>query len=274
MSKAHQNQRGLSDNLKKRKLRKNELKDKRSSIIPFNKVHLDILGNFYKSPVEERKMLFVVALVDNATGYALCKATKFSPVSSDVVALLTHQIELVHKTPLVICSDGGRNLVSEQVEEFILARNIFHKVSAKHSSASHGKVERFFRTMNEYMRSHVSSDTVSWGRFQELVARGTAKINCSRFNGPSAHEKVFRFEPIIDNLRPMETREEFNELRCDPKKGWTVGLAEGTPILVRFFAPENKLSPRWTESVVDKRLGNRTYSLKGLPGKFDLKDLK
>ncbi len=270
----NQNQKGLTENLHKRSLERSEVSDACPSSVPFNKVHLDVLGNFQTSPVDSRKMFFVTAVVDNATGYAFCKASKFSPTGNDVVSLLAHVTEVVHKNPLMICTDGGSNFMSDAVREFILSREILHKVSPKHSSSSNGKVERFFRVVNEYLRSHCTSENPSWSEFQALVARGVCKINCTPYSKVSAHEKVFTFQPVIERAehRPLETREEFNKL-CQ-RSEWNVGLEKGSPILVRDFHPANKLAKRWIPAKVEARVGRTAYTLQGHPGKFDLKDLK
>ena len=89
-------------------VRKQSYSTPRRSKVPFNKFHLDIAGNY--RTIDMQKRLYILTLVDNATGYCFVKATKSSPVGRDVTSLLDSVFDFIHKTPLVLCTDGGKNL--------------------------------------------------------------------------------------------------------------------------------------------------------------------
>ncbi|KAF4647572.1 hypothetical protein FOZ61_003976, partial [Perkinsus olseni] len=144
-----------------------EVADTRRSSVPFNKLHLDIVGPFRK--VNDRPQFYVITCICNATGYALGKPVRSTPVGKDVIDLLSHIFATFHTHPLVLCTDGGSNLVSGQVTEFLMGYDILPQVTAKNTSLSNGRIERLHRTMEEYLRSHVRCDQISYTVFHRTV---------------------------------------------------------------------------------------------------------
>jgi transposase InsO family protein len=266
---ANQNADELLPTGRKRK-RRNE-KTRHRSRIPFNKVHMDVVGNFRVEAGS--KQYFVLTLVDSASGYGLALASKLAPSAADVVWLLQHLAGVYHASPLLLMSDGGSIFTSEETAHFLRTHRIQLKTTAKNSSKSNGKVERFHRTLEEFLRTHARGTKVGWFTFQQLVKRAVNHYNTTPFDGTSAHERVFKFPPV-DPIQPTELRDEYHELRDDHRQDWPKGFAEQSPVLVRNFRRENKLAPYWIPAVIAKRVGPLTYTLVGFPGKFALKDIK
>ncbi len=128
--------------------------------MPFNKVHVDVVGNFRVDA--GAKNFFALTLVDSASGYGMALPSKLAPSSADVVCLPQHLVDVYHTTPLVVVSDGGSIFTSEETAYFLDTNGIQLQTTAKHSSTSNGKVERFHRTLEEYPRTHVRGEEVGW----------------------------------------------------------------------------------------------------------------
>ncbi|EER19526.1 hypothetical protein Pmar_PMAR012507 [Perkinsus marinus ATCC 50983] len=153
--------------------------------------------------------------------------------------------------------------------------DILPQITAKNTSLSNGRIERLHRTMEEYLRSHVRCDQIAYGVFHRTVAEFLRMYNTTPLRGgKSAHDKVFTFPANCDRFRPVQTRPEYDLLCKDPRETWGPGFLVDSPVLLRVMRPTNKLSRRWVPATIADRLGKKTYSLVGMPGKFDLKDLK
>ena len=243
------------------------------SHVPFNKIHMDVVGNFRVDGAGS-KMFFVLTLVDSATGYALALPCRLTPTSVEVMTLIGHLVDTFNTSPLVLYTDGGSIFTSRDTADFLSTRRVTLRTTAKHSSTTNGKVERFHRTLQEYLRTHLKKEEVGWYAFAKMVRKAVQVYNTMPYSGTSAHERVFAFPPTIDKAMPIELRPEFTQLTGEDSAAWPPGFADGTPVLFRHFQRKSKLAPYWLPGTVEKRVAALEYRLANLPGKFALKDLK
>jgi hypothetical protein len=266
---SYQNSDLLTTHGKRARISKNS---ERISKIPFNKLHVDVVGPY--RVINNEFFFYCTCIVDSCTNYSFVKPTRTTPKSSDVINLLQEVISFANKSPLVLVSDGGRNITSLEVTEFLTNMEIVHQVTSKNSSLCNGRVERFNRSLNEFLRCHLT-DTAAYFQFENQVRRGARVLNTTpRRGGFSAHDKVFKFQSELDTFKPVELREEYDELCLSKQSSWGLGFKIGTVVLARVFKPGNKLSKRFYEAVVAERVAVRSYRLDGEPGTFNLKDLK
>jgi hypothetical protein len=244
---------------------------RRVAKLPFDKLHMDIVGPY--RIVENKYSFYAICLVDSASNFAFTKSCRTTPKTTEIIELLDEAIAFSNKIPLVIVSDGGANMVSNEMLQYFVDRNMRQQVTAKGSSLTNGRVERFNRSLNEYLRCHLLSDTPYY-KFEAQIKRATRVLNTTpRGAGVSPHEKVFRFAPEIDSFKPLNIRPHFDVLCLDKVSTWGIGFKRGTVVMMKNQNVK-KLTPRWSEAIVQDRVGFKTYVLEGLPGKYDLKDLK
>ncbi len=168
-------------------------------------------------------------------------------------------------------------MTSIEVEKYLMNLEILHQTTAKTSSLNNGRVERYNRCLNEFLRTQLTEST-PYFKFEKEVKRAARVLNITprKVGGvvASAHERVFKFPLELDKFKPVELREEYEELCRLRPETWGVGFKTGTKVLVRNLKVRNKLSERFHEAEVESRVSTKTYTLKGHPGKFDLKDLR
>jgi hypothetical protein len=92
--------------------------------------------------------------------------------------------------------------------------------------------------------------------------------------GATTRDRVFKFQPELDTFKPVELREEYEELCLCKRTSWGLGFKVGTVVLARVFKPGGKLSKKFHEATVAERVAVSSYRLEGEPGTFNLKDLK
>ena len=236
------------------------------STIPFNKLHLDIAGPY--KYIDGKPSCYILTCVYSATGFALAKAKKCAPVGEDVVSLLKHIHSFYHTQPLVVCADNGSNLVSTRVKAYLNDKSIRLRTTAINSSKSNGKVERLHRTLNEYLRCHVPSPHIPIYKFFEYVTKALMYYNTTPFNKVSAHQRIFRYDPEIDNLKPIVLRPEYNLLCESNSHLWGPGLKVGTKILIKKIKKEGKLDQPYEVASVHSRVGSVNYMVQLSSGRI------
>jgi transposase InsO family protein len=244
------------------------------STITFNKIHVDVVGHFHE--IDGKHLFYCITCVDNASSYAFGLPTRNPPKDVDIIELLTDVMGLMNKCPLVLLTDGGANMVSNKMREFVWTHQIKHSVTAKHSSCTNGKVERLHNVINEFIICSKRGKSLIWSDFKDLVKRALSTYNSTpKGDGISPHEKVFKFKPYVDPEFPIELRPEFEQLcSVNAEESWGPGWAAGSPIGVRNFKHKGKANAEFLPAEVQERVGQYKYKLKNLPGTFHVKDLK
>ncbi|EER14873.1 hypothetical protein Pmar_PMAR008638, partial [Perkinsus marinus ATCC 50983] len=235
---------------------------KRNTEVPFAKLHADIVGPYRSSNGES--LMYVVTIIDSATGYAVVKPTKHCPTSNDIVETFQYLTEVFCTSPLVVHTDNGSVFISDRFSKYLRSIKAIHERSAVFASWSNGKVERLHRDINAYIRCANRSVNLTYNTFRELVKTAVVQHNTiPRRNGISPHNKVFRFKPELELLKPIELRAGYEDLLGSDNNPNDLPetLTKDTEVLCRKHVQGQKYEPVWEKVVVLRRVALNMYEV-------------
>ena len=178
------------------------------AITPFSHVHIDISGPY--GSIDNIDKFYVMSLIDRHTRYVLTRPTANAPQASDCSALLHAALERFHVCVDFVYTDGGSQFVSAEFTRVATDLGCSIVTTPVQSSWANGRVERWHRTLNEFLRSHLGDGlpTESFRLFDSTVARATLLHNTTRSSrtGESPHDMIFTFPswiyPLLKHFRP------------------------------------------------------------------------
>ena len=178
------------------------------TFVPFSHVHMDISGPY--GSVDNIDKAYVISLIDRHSRYVLTRATSNAPTASDCSGLLRTTFERFHVCVDFVYTDEGSQFVSAEFTRTATDLGCSVSTTPVHSSWANGRVERWHRILNDYLRSHLGDGlpTASFRLFDAAVGRATLLHNTTRSSrtGESPHELVFTFPawiyPTLKQYRP------------------------------------------------------------------------
>ncbi|EER03855.1 hypothetical protein Pmar_PMAR017268, partial [Perkinsus marinus ATCC 50983] len=95
--------------------------------------------------------------IDSHSNYVSIRPSANAPTSTNVKDFLTSIFDTFHRRPLILHSDNGSQFVSHELQDALERWNIAHIVTPINASFANGKIERWHRYLNEYLRAHNTS---------------------------------------------------------------------------------------------------------------------
>ena len=143
-------------------------------------------------PKSEKQNQYVIVVVDMLTKFVHAKATETQ--QSFVLVEFLKEIFMYTGVPKTVQSDQGRNLLSEEFEEFLGSKNIEHRYSSPYHPETNGQMERTNRTLGQTIRKLCDEEPEKWDeKLREAVFSVNSSVN--RSTGKTPQELVFRYRP-------------------------------------------------------------------------------
>lgn len=240
------------------------------TILPFDRWHIDLIGQLPKTPNGNR---WIITAVDYATGWPLAKA--IAVANQETIADFIHdEIFLPYGTPKEILSDMGPNLLSGAVTHFVRKIGTRHRTTTPYHPRTNGKVERFNGLLGLILTKYLlGKPTKLWDQYlsQALFACRIRTHSTSKYspfyllygrhpNLPSDDKKPVPINVPVsdeqheDRIQKLVTaRTQANELiyqravnqaKLRDKEVKITPFKEGDWVLVRHESPQ-KFESRW-----------------------------
>ncbi|EEQ99401.1 retrovirus polyprotein, putative, partial [Perkinsus marinus ATCC 50983] len=156
---------------------------------PWDRIHSDICGPY--ANIGGASRYYVITAKDSCSGYVVVRPCLNTPTSIDVRDFLQSIFDTFHRRPLMVHTDNGSQFKAKEIEIFLDRLNINHILTPINSSFTNGKIERWHRYLNEYLRSHIDTGKASTATFFNIVKKAAIKYNITpNRTGESPHDKV------------------------------------------------------------------------------------
>jgi hypothetical protein len=233
--------------------------------------HMDIAG-----PLFDTQYGYITVVIDSYSSYAWSLYTTTSPGSKELIGLIEGIRLALGETFDELVTDNGPQMTSAQFREYLRKSGTQHIQTPVYSSWYNGKVERFFRTIEDRLRAgFYGKETVTDKEFAASVERVVRVFNVTSSKGhyysPSEvirgrHFPWFFNEPEMRDWRPTSNEIAEQESSDGERKIFTHLHARAKPF---WNLPEN-LSPQQLKQL-DKfpKPGERWLAREHSPVKFD-----
>lgn len=257
--------------------------------VPFDTIHLDHLGPFVRSTLQNE---YIIVLVDGFTKYVVLKAVR-NTKTKPVIEMLSDVFATFGK-PNRIITDRGTAYTSREFEEFCLHLGIAHVKVAVGTPRANGQVERENRSVLHSVRCMVKDDDKSWDKQLRMIQWGlNTLVNDSTKVSP--HSLMFSYNPrdIMQNQLLMmfsvespaghseelrrivrariEKEQQRQKVHFDKRRRPARQYREGDLVLVEndvhSTGQSKKLEPRYKGPfIIQKSVGNDRYLITDVPG--------
>ena len=129
-----------------------------------------------------------------------------SPLIKELIIRLERQTDKVVKT---VCTDGGGEFVSKELEGWFKERGIVHKKSAPHTPQQNGVAERYNRTTNEHAMAMLYDAGLKqsfWPEAHEYAAVAHGMSPSRALTRQTPDEAFSGHKPDISTLRVFGSR--------------------------------------------------------------------
>ena len=174
------------------KLNKCPLKITTTAKVPFEKLFLDVVGPL---PITENENKFILTLQDDLTKFSLGVCLPNQETSTIARAFVDHCICLFG-SPQSVVTDMGSNFMSELFKSICKILSIKKINTTAYHPQSNGALERYHRTLGEYLRNFISNNVDDWDNWIS-TALFTYNSTPHTSTGYMPFELVFGYKPII-----------------------------------------------------------------------------
>ena len=160
--------------------------------LPFNRVHIDIVGPVKVSTAGNK---YILVMVDAATKYILAEA--ISNIDEDTTCkVVDERLFCVKGHPFIIYCDRGSNFVSKKFHDMCESMGVDIKHTVSHNPRADGQVERANATIIDLLKNYVDSEGTNW---DTILSKVVMAYNSS----PNATTGVTPYELVYG--RPATT---------------------------------------------------------------------
>lgn len=160
------------------------------SSAPFEKIYTDFVGEINPNSSEGHKYIMTIS----------CDLTKYIravPLSNctaiSAARTIVEQVCLVFNIPKTLVSDNGPAFVAETFKEMAKLLNIKHIQTTPYHPQSNGGIERYHRTMGQYLRAFVQKEPDNWHNLLPyFMFSYNGTVNSA--TGFTPHELVFGYD--------------------------------------------------------------------------------
>lgn len=158
---------------------------------PFQKWALDIIGPLPQRHNSEKR--FIITAVDYATRWPVAWATK-DHKGTTVCRFIGSEICAKFGTPETIVTDGGKELVSNDSQNYFKMKNLEHIVTTPYHPQANGRIERLNGNLLQTLEKLSALDRRDWvDHLATALLVAWSRINCG--TGYSPFELVYGFKP-------------------------------------------------------------------------------
>lgn len=171
----------------------------------FDKLSIDTIGPM---PRSLNNYIYAVTVICNLSKFLIIIPIE-NKESKSVAEAIVNNVFLPYGLCRTILTDMGTEYVNNLFSEVSKILQIEHLKSTPYHPQTVGSIERSHRTLNEYLRSHLNTESSDWDSFVKYFAYTYNITPHSSFNFKlSPFELMFGRKPI--------TPDTFNNLKIDP----------------------------------------------------------
>ena len=157
---------------------------------PFEKIYIDFVGEINPNSELGHKHLMTISC--DLSKYIIMIPT-FDCTALTAAKNIVEHVCLVYNIPKIIVSDNGAAFVAEIFKQVMKLLNIDHIRTTPYHPQSNGGIERYHRTMGEYVRSYVQQNPASWHKYVPFFTFSYNNTVHST-TGYSPHSLIFGFD--------------------------------------------------------------------------------
>lgn len=157
---------------------------------PFEKIYIDFVGEINPNSDEHHKHVMTVSC--DLTKFIIMVPT-FDCTALRAAKVITEEVCLKFNIPKTIVSDNGPAFIAETFKQMTKLLEIKHVKVTPYHPQSNGGIERYHRTLGQYIRSYVQKQKSAWHKY---IPYFTFSYNNTVHSttGFSPHMLVFGFE--------------------------------------------------------------------------------
>lgn len=165
---------------------------------PFEKIYVDFVGEINPNSDEGHKHIFSISC--DLTKYVVMTPV-FDCTALTAAKCIVEEICLVFNFPKIIVSDNGPAFISEVFKQMANLLKIKHVKTAPYHPQSNGAIERYHRTLGQYIRAYTQKEKSAWHKYlRYFIFSYNNTVHSS--TGFTPHMLVFGFDvKIPDSVR-------------------------------------------------------------------------
>lgn len=129
---------------------------------PFEKIYIDFVGEINPNSADGHK--YIMSVSCDLTKYVIMTATLDSTALT-AAKTIVENVCLIFNFPKIIVSDNGPAFVSEIFKQMSKLLDIKHIKTTPYHPQSNGGIERYHRTLGQYIRSYVEKNQTNWHKY-------------------------------------------------------------------------------------------------------------
>lgn len=157
---------------------------------PFEKIYVDFVGEIHPNSSEGHK--YIMSISCDLTKYVVMLPT-FDSTALTAAKIIVENVCLVFNIPKIIISDNGPAFVAETFKQMAKLLDIKHIKTTPYHPQSNGGIERYHRTLGQYIRSYVQKSPMTWNKYLQYFAF-SHNIAIHSTTGYAPHSLVFGFD--------------------------------------------------------------------------------
>lgn len=169
---------------------------------PFEKIYIDFVGEINPNSLDGHKHLLTISC--DLTKYLIMVPT-FDCTAETAARMIVEHVCLVYNIPKIIVSDNGPAFIAEIFKQIMKLLRIKHTRTTPYHPQSNGAIERYHRTLGQYIRAYAESEKENWHKYT-IFFTFSYNNTVHSATGFAPHTLVFGYEvelpTTIKNSRP------------------------------------------------------------------------
>lgn len=172
---------------------------------PFEKIFIDFVGEINPNSHDGHK--YIMSISCDLTKYLIMKATMDSTALT-AAKTIVEEVCLVYNFPKIIISDNGPCFVADIFKQMAKLLDIKHIRTTPYHPQSNGSIERYHRTLGQYIRAYVQKNQASWHKYLPFFVF-SYNTTVHSTTGFAPHTLVFGFDLKIP-IKTQVTRQSYD----------------------------------------------------------------
>lgn len=172
---------------------------------PFEKIYIDFVGEINPNSSDGHKYIMTASC--DLTKYVVMKAT-YDSTAITAAKTIVEEICLTFNFPKIIVSDNGPAFISETFRQMAKLLEIKHVKTCPYHPQSNGSIERYHRTLGQYIRAYTQKNPQSWHKFLPYFCF-SYNTSVHTTTGFAPHTLIFGFDLEIP-ISVVKSRPSYN----------------------------------------------------------------
>lgn len=165
---------------------------------PFEKIYIDFVGEINPNSTDGHK--YIISISCDLTKYVIMLPT-YDCTALTAAKTVVEEVCLIFNFPKIIVSDNGPAFVSDVFKQMSKLLDIKHTKTTPYHPQSNGAIERYHRTLGQYIRAYTQKNQANWHKYLPFFtfAHNTTVHSTTGF---APHTLVFGYDLRI----PIKTK--------------------------------------------------------------------